>query len=223
MPAIVEQVVKIRCHLDATYRPPKLYCSLLEQVKAANEEEQKKEVIRAFCKKELGLSNPVFFTPKHAPQPDCEKNRCHTNVVASMMRKTAPQHCWKISLSPTFNFTPIPEAVMAIFHSVLRHDNGTFLEITPQEESVDFYVLEERFIFERTIRDLCQRTEAWRKNKDVELAYKNYGKFCEPGPIKLKFKRFRLQRHPFRCITFRNCSPHWKESLRRTPLLYSFV
>jgi hypothetical protein len=188
MPAIMQEVIAIRAKVDKSYVLPQLYLALLE----GNKNEQRKHVIHQFCKKELGLSNPVFFTPKYTPLPGLEKNRCHPNVAGSMVPRTAPQHCWKICLAPIFDMTPIPEAVGAVFHSVLRHDDGSFLEITPQPQKVDFYIVEDRFIFERTLRDQARRIDAWREDASVEISYKNYGTHADPGPCIFEVQKIKL-------------------------------
>ena len=192
MPAIMQEVVAIRAKVDKSYVLPKLYLALLEGIKSEKKNEQRKQVIRQFCKKELGLDSPVFFTPKYTPLPGMEKDRCHPNVAVSMMPRTAPQHCWKISLAPIFDMTPVPEAMVAIFHSVLRHDDGTFLEITPQPNKVDFYIVEDRFNFERTIRDQQRRVDAWKEGDSNTIAYKNYGQFAEPGPCIFEVQKIKL-------------------------------
>jgi hypothetical protein len=192
MPSIMQEVIAIRAKVDKSYVLPKLYLALLEGIKSEKKNEQRKQVIRQFCKKELGLDSPVFFTPKYTPLPGLEKNRCHPNVAGSMIPRTAPQHCWKICLAPIFDMTPIPEAVGAVFHSVLRHDDGSFLEITPQPQKVDFYIVEDRFIFERTLRDQARRIDAWRKDKSVEISYKNYGTHAEPGPCIFEVQKIKL-------------------------------
>ena len=178
MPAVVHEVVMLLSKINREYTVPKMF-------KVENEA-NRKDVVRQFCTEQLNLRDPVFFSPTYKPVSGATSNNCHVNVLREGLslsgNKSEPQHCWMISVSPDFDRLRTTDQVSATFHSVLRKLDGTFREATPLRWPADYYILEERFIHEKTVKDLQRREDAWMKDRSVDVAYKNYGEVCAAGP-----------------------------------------